>query len=51
MLDKRIRNSKEASMAKAKAGKVASQICQKWVAILDPLAYSYEISWAFRDTN
>ena len=51
MLDKRIRNSKEASMSKAKAGKVASQICQKCVAILGPLGYSCEISWAFRDTN
>jgi acyl-CoA dehydrogenase len=43
MLDKRIRNSKEASMGKAKAGKAASLICQKCVALLGPLGYSCEL--------
>ena len=40
MLDRRERNSKEASVAKAKAGKAASEICQKCVALLGPLGYS-----------
>jgi len=40
LMDKRQRNSLEASSAKAKAGKVASQICQKCVAIMGPLGYS-----------
>jgi acyl-CoA dehydrogenase len=40
MLDRRERNSKEASMAKAKAGKAAGEICQRCVALLGPLGYS-----------
>lgn len=40
MLDSKQRNSLEASSAKAKAGKAASVICQKCVALLGPLGYS-----------
>ena len=40
MLDTGERNSLEASSAKAKAGKVASVVCQKCVALLGPLGYS-----------
>jgi len=40
MLDRRERNSKQASMAKAKAGKAAGEVCQKCVALLGPLGYS-----------
>jgi acyl-CoA dehydrogenase len=42
MLDKRQRNSLEASMAKAKAGRAATLVCQKCVAIMGPLGYSRE---------
>ena len=44
MLDQRARNSLEASAAKAKAGKVASQVCQNCVAILGPLGYSCDVT-------
>ncbi|HVO42411.1 MAG TPA: acyl-CoA dehydrogenase family protein [Aggregatilineales bacterium] len=40
MLDYGLRNSLEASMAKAKAGKATTQITQKTVEILGPLGYS-----------
>lgn len=40
MLDTGERNSLEASSAKAKAGKMASVVCQKCVALLGPLGYS-----------
>jgi acyl-CoA dehydrogenase len=42
MLDAGERNSLEASMAKAKAGKAATFVCQKCVEILGPLGYSRE---------
>jgi acyl-CoA dehydrogenase len=40
MLDMGMRNNLEASMAKAKAGRVVTQITQKAVEILGPLGYS-----------
>jgi len=40
MLDSKERNSIEASSGKAKAGKAASVICQKCIALLGPLGYS-----------
>lgn len=40
MLDKGMRNSLEASMAKAKAGRAVTQITQKAVEMLGPLGYS-----------
>jgi acyl-CoA dehydrogenase len=40
MLDKRERNSLEASMAKAKAGLAVTQLCQKAVEMTGPLGYS-----------
>jgi acyl-CoA dehydrogenase len=40
MLDKALRNSLESSMGKAKAGKAATQVCQRCVALLGPLGYS-----------
>jgi acyl-CoA dehydrogenase len=40
LLDKAQRNSLESSMGKAKAGKAATQVCQKCVALLGPLGYS-----------
>ncbi|MBW2061763.1 MAG: acyl-CoA dehydrogenase family protein [Deltaproteobacteria bacterium] len=40
MMDRRLRNSKEASMSKAKAGKAATLVCQRCVDILGPLGYS-----------
>jgi acyl-CoA dehydrogenase len=40
MLDRRQRNSLEASMAKAKAGLAVTHICQKAVEIMGPLGYS-----------
>ncbi len=40
MLDKGLRNSLESSMGKAKAGRVATLICQRCVALLGPLGYS-----------
>lgn len=40
MLDKRERNSLEASMAKAKAGLAVTHICQKAVELMGPLGYS-----------
>lgn len=40
MLDMGMRNNLEASMAKAKAGRVVTQITQKAVDILGPLGYS-----------
>jgi acyl-CoA dehydrogenase len=40
MLDKRERNSLEASMAKAKAGLAVTQLCQKAVEMMGPLGYS-----------
>jgi len=42
LMDERKPNNLEASAAKAKAGKAASIICQKCVAILGPLGYSRE---------
>jgi acyl-CoA dehydrogenase len=42
MLDSGQRNSREASSAKAKAGKAAGDVCQKCVALLGPLGYSRE---------
>jgi len=42
MLDKRQRNSLEASMAKAKAGRAATLVCQKCVALMGPQGYSRE---------
>ena len=43
MLDQGIHNSLEASMAKAKAGSVVTQITQKAVELLGPLGYSRKI--------
>jgi acyl-CoA dehydrogenase len=40
MLDRRERNSLEASMAKAKAGLAVTHICQKAVEMMGPLGYS-----------
>ncbi|MCS6927330.1 MAG: acyl-CoA dehydrogenase family protein [Candidatus Binatia bacterium] len=40
MMDQGIHNSLEASMAKAKAGRVVTQITQKAVELLGPLGYS-----------
>ena len=40
MMDRGLRNSKEASMAKAKAGKAATLVCQNCVAMMGPLGYS-----------
>lgn len=42
MLDTGERNSLEASMAKAKAGKAATLVCQKCVELLGPRGYSRE---------
>jgi acyl-CoA dehydrogenase len=42
MMDQRLRNSKEASMAKAKAGRAATLVCQKCVTLMGPLGYSRE---------
>lgn len=42
MLDRRERNSLEASMAKAKAGLAVTHICQKAVELMGPLGYSRE---------
>ena len=42
MLDKKLRNSLESSMGKAKAGKAATLVCQRCVALLGPLGYSRE---------
>ncbi|MBX3080504.1 MAG: acyl-CoA dehydrogenase family protein [Anaerolineae bacterium] len=42
MLDQGIQNSLEASMAKAKAGKVTTLLTQKVVEILGPMGYSRE---------
>ncbi len=42
MLDLGERNSLEASMAKAKAGKVVTQLTQRAVEILGPMGYSRE---------
>jgi acyl-CoA dehydrogenase len=42
MIDRRERNSLEASMAKAKAGLAVTQICQKAVELMGPLGYSRE---------
>jgi acyl-CoA dehydrogenase len=42
MLDHGERNNLEASMAKAKAGKVTTQIAQKAVELLGPMGYSRE---------
>ena len=42
MLDTGERNSLEASMAKAKAGRAATLVTQKCVEILGPLGYSRE---------
>ncbi|MBM4325807.1 MAG: acyl-CoA dehydrogenase [Deltaproteobacteria bacterium] len=42
MLDTGIRNSLEASMAKAKAGRAATLVTQKCVEILGPIGYSRE---------
>ncbi|MBI5117249.1 acyl-CoA dehydrogenase family protein [Candidatus Poribacteria bacterium] len=40
LLDRRQRNSLEASMAKAKAGLAVTHICQKAVELMGPLGYS-----------
>jgi acyl-CoA dehydrogenase len=40
MIDRRERNSLEASMAKAKAGLAVTQLCQKAVELMGPLGYS-----------
>ncbi len=40
MLDRRERNSLQASMAKAKAGLAVTQVCQKAVELMGPLGYS-----------
>jgi acyl-CoA dehydrogenase len=40
LLDRRERNSLEASMAKAKAGLAVTQLCQKAVELMGPLGYS-----------
>ena len=40
MMDKGLRNSLEASMAKSKAGRAVTLICQRCVALLGPLGYS-----------
>jgi acyl-CoA dehydrogenase len=40
MLDRAQRNSLESSMGKAKAGRAASLVCQRCVALLGPLGYS-----------
>ncbi|MBI4833011.1 MAG: acyl-CoA dehydrogenase family protein [Candidatus Lindowbacteria bacterium] len=40
MLDRRQRNSLEASMAKAKAGLAVTHICQKAIELMGPLGYS-----------
>lgn len=42
MLDTGQRNNLEASMAKAKAGRTGTLICEKCVALLGPLGYSRE---------
>jgi acyl-CoA dehydrogenase len=42
IMDRGLRNSLEASMAKAKAGRVVSQVCQRCVALLGPWGYSRE---------
>jgi acyl-CoA dehydrogenase len=42
MLDRRERNSLEASMAKAKAGLAVTRVCQKAVELMGPLGYSRE---------
>jgi len=42
MIDKAQRNSLEASMGKAKAGRAATLVCQRCVALLGPLGYSRE---------
>jgi len=42
MLDTGARNSLEASFGKAKAGRAATLVCQKCVALLGPLGYSRE---------
>jgi len=42
MLDRKERNSLQASMAKAKAGLAVTQICQKAVELMGPLGYSRE---------
>jgi acyl-CoA dehydrogenase len=43
MMDRGMRNNLEASMAKAKAGYVVTQITQKAVEMLGPLGYSREL--------
>jgi len=40
MMDEGLRNSLEASMAKAKAGRAATLVTQKCVELLGPLGYS-----------
>lgn len=42
MIDRRERNSLEASMAKAKAGLAVTRVCQKAVELMGPLGYSRE---------
>jgi acyl-CoA dehydrogenase len=42
MLDRKERNSLQASMAKAKAGLAVTHICQKAVELMGPLGYSRE---------
>ncbi len=43
MMDRGERNSREASMAKANAGKVSTQVAQKCVELLGPLGYSRKL--------
>ena len=43
MMDRGERNSREASMCKAKAGLVATKLTQKCVELLGPLGYSRKL--------
>jgi acyl-CoA dehydrogenase len=43
MMDRGERNALEASMAKAKAGQVVTQVTQKAVELLGPLGYSRKL--------
>jgi len=43
MMDRGQKNNLEASMAKAKAGQVVTQVTQKAVEILGPLGYSRDL--------
>jgi len=43
MIDRRERNSLQASMAKAKAGLAVTRVCQKAVELMGPLGYSRDL--------